>query len=104
MTPEQKRFKWVKFENLPEDMKQFIRPSTKKPTTEKEKEAKKKVGESKKEEIKEHFLEIEDDKELDFTKNDNVEKILTKYKNQQTSRRNFDAKLHIEVLTIMLTA
>jgi len=104
MTAEQKRWKWVHFDFLPEDMQQFFRPTKKKTAADEKRDEKKRVGESKKEEVKELFVEIEDDKELDFTKTDNVEKILTKYKNQQTSRRNFDAKLHIEVLTIMLNA
>ncbi len=40
--------------------------------------------------IKEFNIEIFDDKDIDFTKVDEAEKILNKYKNQQISRRNYD--------------
>lgn len=42
------------------------------------------------ERIKEYAIEILDDKDLDFSKSANVEKILNKYKNTQNNRRNFE--------------
>lgn len=52
-TPLQRRWKWVKFEFLPEDMKKFIRPPKKeKATDDDKKKPKEKVKET--EEIKEH--------------------------------------------------
>ena len=38
---------------------------------------------------------------MDFTKQENIDKILTKYRNQQTSRKNFDIYQHITVLDKM---
>jgi len=80
-TPQQRRWKWVKFEMLPEDMKKLVRP----PKKEKDDDDKKKKtdGKDKKktEEIEEHKLDIIDDRDLDYSKLDNVEVILNKYKN-----------------------
>ncbi len=42
------------------------------------------------ERIKEYAIEILDDKDLDYSKTANVEKILNKYKNTQNNRRNFE--------------
>ena len=102
MIPEQRRWKWVAFEKLPEDMKQYIRPpkiSKKKDKDDKKDTKVKVVGE-----IKETEIEIQEDRDLDFTKMDNVESILTKYKNQQTNRKNFDLDKHIEVFDLILKA
>ena len=55
-------------------------------------------------EIKETEIEIEEDRDLDYTKLENVEKILTKYKNQQLSRKNFDCDKHIEVFDLIYKA
>lgn len=100
MTPAQRRWKWVAFEQLPEDMKQYIRP----PKETKIRDRKEKDTGPKDVEITDQVIEIEDDKDLDFTKQENVDKILTKYRNQQTSRKNFDINQHIEVLDIMFVA
>ena len=100
MTPAQRRWKWVLFENLPEEMKQFIRPP--KIIKDKGKEKPKQTKEAA--EVKEQIIEIEEDTKLDYTKMDNVEKILTKYKNQQTSRKNFSVDMHIEVYKMIMTA
>lgn len=103
MTPDQRRWKWVKFEALPDDMKQYIRPPKSekkaKDAAETQKPRVKEVAE-----VKEQVVEIEDDTDLDYTKLDNVEKILTKYKNQQTSRKNFSVEKHIEVFNLILKA
>ena len=45
-----------------------------------------------------------DDRDLDYSKLDNVELVLNKYKNQQISRRNFDPELQIIVLNLILVA
>ena len=105
MTPQQRRYKWVSYDFLPEDMKQFIRPPTKQ-KADKPKEKKAVAGKTgnKEEEIKELVVQTEDDKDLDFKKYENVEKILTKYRNQQTSRKKFNIDQQIEVLTIMFDA
>ena len=101
MSLAQRRWKWVKFENLPDEMKQYIRP----PKPEKKEKAKDDPEKkAKKAEVKEEVIQIEEDKDLDFTKMENVEKILTKFKNQQTSRKNFSVDNHIEVLDIILKA
>mmetsp|Transcript_30561 Transcript_30561/g.46857 ORF Transcript_30561/g.46857 Transcript_30561/m.46857 type:complete len:903 (+) Transcript_30561:26-2734(+) len=102
-TPEQRRWKWVLFEHLPEDMKPFIRPPT---TKEKKREQGAKPSTTKKataEEVAE-TLEIVDDHELDFSKLDNVQNVLTKYRSQQVNRRNFDSKTQMEVLLLIQKA
>lgn len=43
-----------------------------------------------------------DDRDLDYSKLDNVELVLNKYKNQQISRRNFDPELQITVLNMIM--
>lgn len=102
ITPAQRRWKWVKFECLPEEMKKFIRP----PKEEKKAKVKDEGAKEKKikVEVTEQTVEIEEDKDLDFSKMDNVEKILTKLKNQQTSRKNFSIESHIEVFNLILAA
>ena len=84
-TPAQRRWKWVKFEMLPEDMKKFVRPPKK------EKDTKKDDKDTKKPKPKnidaqdtptDIGVEILDDKDLDYSKLDNVETVLNKYKNQ----------------------
>jgi hypothetical protein len=82
-------------------MKPFIRPKT-------EKEKKKKQdGEpinpgpvkpipKTESDLIEHNV-IVGDRDLDYTELENVEKILTKYKNSHTNRRNFDQKEQVEV-------
>jgi hypothetical protein len=103
MTPDQRRWKWVKFECLPDDMKQYIRPpKSEKKTKDAAEPQKQRVKEAT--EVKEQVIEIEDDSDLDYTKIDNVEKILTKYKNQQTSRKNFSIEKHVEVFNLILKA
>ena len=103
-TPAQRRWKWVKFEFLPEDMKPYIRPPSNK-TEKKDKDTKKKpVKKDEAEEKEETVLEIIDDRDMDYTKQDNVDIILNKYKNQQISRRNFDPEFQIVVLDLMLEA
>jgi hypothetical protein len=44
------------------------------------------------------------DKDLDFSKLDNVEKILRKYRNSHTNRRNFDKAEQILVIDLILEA
>lgn len=101
ITPAQRRWKWVKFECLPEEMKKFIRP----PKAEKEVKIKDPTAVKKpKAEVVEQVVEIEEDNDLDFTKMDNVEKTLTKLKNQQTSRKNFNIENHIEIFNMILVA
>jgi len=95
-TPEQRRWKWVAFDLLPEEMKRFLRP----PKVTKVKDAdaqadKKKKKDAVDEEAKETGAEIVDDRDLDYTKMEHVEETLQKYKNQQTSRKNFDTQMHI---------
>lgn len=105
MTPQQRRFKWVSYDYLPEDMKVFIRPPTKQKTDKPKEKKNVAAGKgTKEEEIKELVIQTEDDKDLDFKKYENVEKILTKYRNQQTSRRKFNIDQQIEVLGIMFDA
>jgi hypothetical protein len=81
MTTAQRRWKWVKFEFLPEEMKKFVRPPNEKKEKKDKNEEKDGAKKEKKIEVKEQIVEIEDDKDLDYTKMDNVEKTLTKYKN-----------------------
>lgn len=83
-------------------MKKFIRP----PKEEKKAKVKDEGAKEKKikVEVTEQTVEIEEDKDLDFSKMDNVEKILTKLKNQQTSRKNFSIESHIEVFNLILAA
>jgi hypothetical protein len=102
-TPQQRRWKWVKFEFLPEDMKPFIRPP--KATAAKEKDTKKRPAAAvQKEDEEQTVVDIIDDRDLDYTKQENVDTILNKYKNQQISRRNFDPEFQITVLHLMLKA
>ena len=96
-TPQQRRWKWVKYENLPDDMKPFFRPPSKKDEPKIDTTKTKKIiiddeetRKTKADRIKEFNIEIFDDKDIDFTKVDEAEKILNKYKNQQISRRNYD--------------
>jgi len=102
MTPVQRRWKWVAFDQLPEDMKLFINPPSKKRVKKTDAEKKKDTAAKADTEIKEQPVVLEDDKDLDFTKLDNVELIITKYKNQQTSRKNFDIDLHIDIYNKIL--
>jgi hypothetical protein len=46
-------------------------------------------------------VDIVDDKDLDYSRLDNVQKVLQKYKQQQISRRNFDPELQMQVLKII---
>ena len=102
-TPEQRRWKWVKFEYLPDDMKPFIRPPTKK-DREREKDKKKKQGpETTGEEI-DQTVELVDDRDLDFKKMDNVHRLLSKYRNQNVNRRNVDVDLQIEILKLIMNS
>jgi len=82
-------------------MKPYIRPPQETKTREKKE---KDTGPKGDVEITDQVIDIEDDKDLDFTKQENIDKILTKYRNQQTSRKNFDINQHIEVLNIMFSA
>jgi hypothetical protein len=106
-TPQQRRWKWVKFEFLPDDMKPFIRPPSK---AQNEKVVKKKAAptaaqkEEELEQQQQQVVDIIDDRDLDFTKQENVDTILNKYKNQQISRRNFDPEFQLVVLQLMLKA
>jgi len=85
-------------------MKPYIRPPSNK-AEKKDKDAKKKpVKKDEAEEKEETVLEIIDDRDMDYTKQDNVDIILNKYKNQQISRRNFDPEFQIVVLNLMLEA
>lgn len=103
MTPQQRRWKWVRYDALPEDMKKYVRPPAKEKISKQEGLGGKRVVVAETEvEIKEDILKIEDDRDLDFTKMDNVDKILTKYKNQQTSRKNFDPDAHVEIFNLIL--
>lgn len=84
-------------------MKPYIRPPSNK--EKKEKDTKKKP--TKKEDLEEKeetLVELIDDKDLDYSKQDNVDMVLNKYKNQQISRRNFDPDFQIVVLELMLEA
>ena len=67
------------FDKLPEDMKPFMggKKKEEKDDDKSNKSSKHKV----KKEIDEGIVDITDDRDLDFTKMDNVELILTKYKN-----------------------
>ena len=95
-TPAQRRWKWVRYDALPNDMKPFIRPPSKKIKEKdegaelKKKEKKELEAKNAEERIKEYAIEILDDKDIDFSKSANVEKILNKYKNTQNNRRNFE--------------
>ena len=86
---------------LPDDMKKNIRPP-KKEKKDKDEKDKKKPTEKKEVNIDDKAIELVDDKDLDYTKLDNVETVLNKYKNQQISRRNFDPLLQITVLNLIL--
>jgi hypothetical protein len=70
----------VKFEFLPEEMKKFVRPPKKEAKDDDKR--KKIIKDENKTEVEEHKLDIIDDRELDYSKLDNVEIILNKYKNQ----------------------
>ena len=98
MTPAQRRWKWVKFEALPDDMKPLIRP----PKSIKETKVKTDKAVKVIKEVTETNVDVENDKDLDYTKLDNVEMTLNKFKNQQTSRKNFDIEMHILVFNLML--
>jgi len=85
MTPAQRRWKWVKYELLPDDMKKFVRPP--KNVKKKKEKAEDAEGEEakaakKKREVQETNVVIDDDRQIDFSKLENVEKIVNKYKNQ----------------------
>jgi len=85
-------------------MKKYVRPPAKEKISKQEAQGKGK-GVEKTEaeiEIKEQDIKIEDDRDLDYTKMENVDKILTKYKNQQTSRKNFDPDAHVEIFNLIL--
>jgi hypothetical protein len=85
-------------------MKKYVRPPAKEKISKQEAQGKGK-GVEKAEaeiEIKEQAIKIEDDRDLDYTKMENVDKILTKYKNQQTSRKNFDPDGHVEIFNLIL--
>jgi hypothetical protein len=104
-TPDQRRWKWVKFEFLPEDMKPFIRPP--KQETEK-KDTKRKPGKAT-EAAQEaanilKTVDLVDDRDLDFARMDNVYLVLTKYRQQQISRRNFNPQLQLIVLDMIKQA
>ena len=84
-TPEQRRWKWVLFANLPEDMKPFIRdPNKKTQGGRKGKAVKATAGTGGKvtDDPEHETIVLLDDRDLDFTKLENVDKILNKYKNQ----------------------
>lgn len=83
-------------------MKKFVRPPKKEAKDDDKR--KKIIKDENKTEVEEHKLDIIDDRELDYSKLDNVEIILNKYKNQQISRRNFDPELQITVLNLILVA
>jgi translation initiation factor 3 subunit C len=93
----------VKFEFLPEDMKPYIRPPSKAQTA-KEKDTKKKPNAAVVKDEEEAVVDIIDDRDLDFSKQENIDTVLNKYKNQQISRRNFDPQFQIGVLHMMLKA
>ena len=87
-TPQQRRWKWVKHENLPDDMKPFFRPPSKKDDQKIDTTKTKKIiiddeetRKTKADRIKDFTIEIFDDKDIDFTKIEEAEKILNKYKN-----------------------
>ena len=85
-------------------MKKYVRPPAKEKISKQEAQGKGK-GVEKTEaeiEIKEQDIKIEDDRNVDYTKMENVDKILTKYKNQQTSRKNFDPDAHVEIFNLIL--
>lgn len=88
-------------------MKPFIRPPSK---AQNEKVVKKKAAptaaqkEEELEQQQQQVVDIIDDRDLDFTKQENVDTILNKYKNQQISRRNFDPEFQLVVLQLMLKA
>ena len=65
-------------------MKQYIRPPSKAPAKDKgERETKKQKAEKEgKDDEAEHIIDIIDDKDLDYSKMENVDTILNKYKNQ----------------------
>ena len=75
----------MKYELLPEEMQKFVRPPKavgkkgKKGEDGGDEEAK--AAKEKKKEVQETNVVIDDDRLLDFTKLENVEKILNKYKN-----------------------
>ena len=103
-TPQQRRWKWVKFENLPEDMKPFIRPPSKSEAKKVDRSKPKTTAAADKAEEEEQVVDIIDDRDLDYSKQENVDNILNKYKNQQISRRTFDPEFQIGVLQLILKA
>lgn len=80
-TPQQRRWKWVKFENLPEDMKPFIRPPSKSEAKKVDRSKPKTTAAADKAEEEEQVVDIIDDRDLDYSKQENVDNILNKYKN-----------------------
>ena len=108
MTAAQRRWRWVRYECLPDDMKPFfVDPNKKKKEEEpetKKKDTKTKGGDqpnpdAKATEEKPEEIGIVDDAALDFTVKDNVERILVKYRKQlSVSRRNYDPVYNISVL------
>jgi len=100
-TPEQRRWKWVKYEYLPDEMKPYIRPPSKKDSKKETGKAKPKVVRGEGEEQVEQAVELVDDKDLDFTKMENVYNIINKYRQQQISRRSLSPAQQMEVLTII---
>jgi len=108
MTPEQKRWKWVRFDALPDDLKPLISVGNKihdKDDTEEKAEKKKPAGARKARGEEEEHSDAEDliqrDQDLDYTVQDNVDTVITKYRGQETSRKNFNIAEQIEVLDIM---
>jgi hypothetical protein len=83
MTPEQKRWKWVRFDALPDDLKPLISVGAKnKEDKDEAKEEKKKVIQAKKNEEEKSDDEdiIVRDQDLDYTIQENVDLIITKFR------------------------
>ena len=99
MTPEQRRWKWVKYEYLPDDMKPFFKDKSGKQQTDKQlgqeekrrKQREEAGADAKTGDKKEVEKQIVDDQDLDFTVVANVDMLIIKYRNQLSiSRRNYD--------------
>jgi len=107
MTPEQKRWKWVRFDALPDDLKPLISVGSKiheKDEKEDKEDKKNKIAtktEAKKDQESDNEDIIKRDQDLDYTNQDNVDTIITKFRGQETSRKNFNIAEQIEVLNIM---
>lgn len=114
MTPAQRRWRWVKYEFLPDDMKPFFpappgmkaeKPKPTKPDANAQAEEKKPKVVEKKDEEKFEAAIVEEDKDIDHSVPANVERLLIKYRNHLSqSRRNYDLAYNIQVLLLMLEA